>query len=266
MAQLRNLRNMLEAQPANFDKVLANISDPDAVRRSRQLPFRFWSAFKSLSGIASSKTFDALEDALEASVNNYPRLTGRTVIAVDTSGSMRSRLSSNGSTMYCEVAALLGACAANLSDDFWVYTFEDDAQRVDLSRRGGILSQMEKLQGWGGCTNMKSVFDAMEDDDIDCDRIIILSDNEVNRDSVGIWANHQTGKKCIQSCADQYRKKVGHDVWVHAADMAGYGTCQFIGPKTNFIAGWSEKILNLIPMAEKGAGSMIEEIEKVSFD
>lgn len=271
MAMLRNLRNIVAAAPSNLDKVVAKIADGDAVRRSRQLPFRFWSAYKAVQGVASSKVLDALEDAIDASVANYPRLGGRTVIAVDTSGSMRRGLSSNGSVTYADVAALLGLCAARLSDDCWVFTFDDDARRVPVSARAGILSQMPKLQGHGGATNMRSVFDRIVAEGIDCDRVIILSDNEVNRDYSGwySWAPGQaplSGRKCVQSCADAYRRHVGHDVWVHAADMAGYGTCQFDGAKTDIIGGWSEKILNLIPMAEAGVSSLIDDIMSVRLD
>ncbi|GAJ20057.1 unnamed protein product, partial [marine sediment metagenome] len=45
MAQLRNLRNMVEADPNNLNMVLADLSYEKNVLRSRQLPFRFFSAY-----------------------------------------------------------------------------------------------------------------------------------------------------------------------------------------------------------------------------
>ena len=81
MAMLRNLRNILQAKPANIGKVYRLISDPAAVKRSRQLPFRFLSAYKSVQGVADSQALEALEKAVLCSVENMPRLPGTTVIA-----------------------------------------------------------------------------------------------------------------------------------------------------------------------------------------
>ena len=262
MAALRNLRNMIAANPDNFDEILERLANKEAVAKSRQLPFRFYSAYRSVEDIASSKVLDALEDAIDASLENCPRFSGRTVIAVDSSGSMNQRLSRKSSLSCADVAALLGACAAKLSDEAWVYTFASDARKRPFTSRGGILAQMNNLRGNGGCTNMGAVFDVIDAENIDCDRIIILSDNEVNYDLM--WS-FRGETKTIQTKADAYRRKVGHDVWVHAADMAGYGTSQFIGKDTNIIAGWSEKIFNLIPMAESGANGLVDEVERITI-
>jgi hypothetical protein len=48
--------------------------------------------------------------------------------------------------------------------------------------------------------------------------------------------------------------------------LAGYGTQQFFGGKTNIIAGWSEKILDFILLAEEGTGSLIKRIERYDID
>lgn len=45
----------------------------------------------------------------------------------------------------------------------------------------------------------------------------------------------------------------------------GYGTQQFHGPKTNIIAGWSEKIFDFILLAEQGEGSLEKRIEEYSW-
>lgn len=71
-----------------------------------------------------------------------------------------------------------------------------------------------------------------------------------------IWYN-----KKIQSLADEDRKSSGNDIWVHAVDLQGYGTQQFAGHKTNIIAGWSEKVLNFINLAEQGEGSLEKTIK-----
>ena len=83
------------------------------------------------------------------------------------------------------------------------------------------------------------------------DRIIVLSDNEVNCGR----------QKPIQSLADEYRRAVNPDCWVHGIDLQGYGTQQFTGGRTNIMAGWSEKILEFIMLAENGMDTLVKRIE-----
>ena len=64
----------------------------------------------------------------------------------------------------------------------------------------------------------------------------------------------------MQVLADEYRRQSGNDIWAHAIDLQGYGTQQFRGAKTNIIAGWSEKVLNFILLAEQGEGSLEQTI------
>ena len=267
MALLRNLRNMLEVRPRNFELALSRLTDSQAVANSKQLPFRFWSAYRSVEHMASGKVLAALRGAMDLSVRNYPRLGGRTVVAVDVSGSMGCRLSGNSSVSYADVAALLGSCVVRLSDDCWLYTFADDAKRVPVVAGASVLETMVKLRGCGGCTNMAAVFDAMERDGVDCDRVVVFSDNEVNVDySNSSWCSPtECGKKALQSRMAAYRNRVGHRVWMHAVDLAGYGTTQFDGADTTFSAGWSEKLLNFMALAEDGAGSLEAAVEAVEL-
>lgn len=246
MALLRNLRNIIMAAPSNLDVVLNKIKDPEAVKRSRQLPFRFLSAYRSIEGIAGTKVLDALEDAVDISTENITKLPGRTVIAIDNSGSMRSRVSNKSSVEYADIAYMLGFIANKICEDAIVYTFNYNAKKLDVSSRTGILYASVHASNPGGCTNMSAPFVDITSKKIDCDRVIILSDNEVN------WG----GKHTIQAYADQYRKEMNKNIWVHAIDLAGYGTQQFIGDHTNIIAGWSEKVLDFIRIAEEGVGTL----------
>ena len=96
----------------------------------------------------------------------------------------------------------------------------------------------------------------------DADRVVVLSDNEVNGRS---WMTYDYGYKAIQSKLDQYRTHVGHDVWCHAIDLQGYGTQQFIGAKVNIMGGWSEQVLRFVAQAEQGLGGLVDEIEAIEL-
>ena len=251
MALLRNLRNIIKANPSNIQQVYDIIQDSERVRKSKQLPFRFYSAYKAVSDIAGSKVFDILENALESSVENMPRLPGTTVIAVDISGSMSSPVSSNSEVKCYEIAMLLGLLANKICDNSIFYTFNNSINKEMVSSKCSILEKVSATNCNDG-TNMSLPFQKMIADKINADRIIVLSDNMNNYNS---W-----GGKPTQYCADEYRKITGNNIWVHGVDLQGYGTQQFHGAKTNIIAGWSEKVLDFILLAEQGEDTLIKRI------
>lgn len=247
MALLRNLRNIIRANPSNIQTVYDIIQDPERVKKSKQLPFRFYSAYKAVADIAGSKTFDVLENALESSVDNMPKLPGTTVIAVDVSGSMSSPVSEKSEVKCYEIAMLLGLLANRICDNSIFYTFNNSINKEMVSSKCSILEKVSATNCNGG-TYMYLPFEKMINDKVNADRIIVLSDNMNNNSS---WNSKPT-----QRYADEYRKITGNDIWVHGIDLQGYGTQQFHGAKTNIIAGWSEKVLDFISLAEKGEGTL----------
>ena len=97
-------------------------------------------------------------------------------------------------------------------------------------------------------------FRAMIENHIVADRIIIISDNMCNY-----------GLRTTQSIANKYREAVNPNLWIQAIDLQGYGTQQFTGPRTNVIAGWSEKVFDFILLAEQGEGSLEKTIAEYKW-
>lgn len=252
MALLRNLNNIIKANPSNIEKVYQTIENPERVRKSKQLPFRFLSAYKAVAGVAGSRVFDALEDAVDASIENLPKLPGTTVIAVDTSGSMASKVSSKSEVSCVEIGMMIGMIANKMCENSIFYTFDTSIKKHAASARTGILYAVTHDACAVGGTDMFLPFKAMIQNGVKADRIIVVSDNQCNCG----WYCART----VQSIADEYRRVSRNDIWVHAIDLQGYGTQQFCGAKTNIIAGWSEKVLQFIPLAENGTGALQDAI------
>lgn len=258
MALLRNLRNIINANPKNIAKVYDRLCDPIVVRKSRQLPFRFLSAYKSITGIGSSMAFDALETAVRSSCENIPKLKGLTVIAIDVSGSMTTSVSGKSDVSCVQIGAMLGLIANRICEDSIVYTFSDGLKKIPVGRNTSILENAIRLRTEGG-TNMTLPFMEIMRNKIKPDRVIVLSDNECNRGTS--WYTRKT----VGQLAQEARAYVGKDFWVHAIDLAGYGTQQFTGQKTNILSGWSEKMLDLIRYAEIGEETLAKRIEKYDW-
>ena len=261
MALLRNLRNIVKSG-ADMEPVLERLQDREAVLNSRQLPFRFYSAYATLSldGFASTSIMRAIDRALTISCMNVEHLPGKTAVLIDVSGSMSSRVSGKSIVSCADVAGILGAMASHISDDALVIAFNNRAEVIPMTGLT-VLADKKMLPMPGGGTDMAAGFEKLMMTGFDADRVIVLSDNEVN--GGGWWS--RDNKKVIQHNLDEYRKRVGHDVWCHAIDMQGYGTQQFIGEHVNIIAGWSEQVLRFVSLAEQGFGGIVNEIDAMTL-
>lgn len=267
MALLRNLRNIITAQPDNLGVVLDTIADPERVRKSKQLPFRFFSAYKAVMNLsnASSKVLDALESAIRVSAENIQKWKGKTAICIDVSGSMCSRLSSMSDITCGNVAAVLGLLATQFCEDAILYTFDVRLKHISVSKYDLILRRANSREFTSGCgTCMYLPMQELLKNNIHVDRIVYLSDNMCNSEIAFLGEKTSWDKKPVMSLVREYRQKVNPDVWVHAIDIQGYGTQQFNpkDSKVNIIAGWSDKVLDFIQLAEQGNGSIVKVIEE----
>jgi len=259
MAALRNMRNIINADPSNIGKVYDMLSDEEKVLKSKQLPFRFYSAYKTLQdeGAGTSKVYDALEKAIKASTKNITKLPGKTFISADVSSSMTSYCISQKSTTTCaEIAVLLMALTNYICEETITTTFDLALRSCQLSTQNGILANAKSIRVNGGGTDITLPFRYLLSNSIRVDRIIILSDNEINA---------KYDHTC-QRYVDEYRRTVNPDVWVHAIDLQGYGTQQFKGKNINLIAGWSEKVLEFMHTAECGIETLMQKIENYCFE
>ena len=271
MALLRNLRNIVKSG-ADVTPALKVIADPDRVRKSRQLPFRFYSAYLMLEQeqLMTPEIHRALETALTTSVENIETIPGRSLIAVDVSGSMTSTISKRSTVKCSDIAGLLGAMASRICEDAVVCYFDNantwsclpGGKGYLVERYGKYDSILEICRSHrfdGGGTEMSLPMQyALEHDRTawlkPFDRVIYFSDNICNSDRYGL--------KTVQSYVDRYRVKYKSGFWVHGVDLQGYGTQQFIGKNFNLIAGWSDTVLSFINLAERGIGSLVKTIEE----
>lgn len=257
MAMLRNLRNIINARPDNIEKIYTTLSDENRVLKSKQLPFRYYTAYKNLKKQPNitSKPYSALEKAMKISTKNIDELKGLTLIAADVSGSMNSNLSDRSDTTCAEIAVLFMAMANHICDEAITVSFDYKLHHNPMSNEGGIITNAESVKVTGGGTDIALPIKYLIEEKIYVDRIIIISDNEINCGYENI----------CQKLVDVYRKEINPNVWVHAIDLLGYGTQQFKGDRVNIISGWNEKVLEFINKAELGVSTITEEIEEYYF-
>jgi hypothetical protein len=241
MALLRNLNNLLKHKVSEetIDKVVAKLTDREEVKRSKQLPFRFTTAYENVSG--NRKLSNAISDAMDAAVDNCPEFTGRTLIAIDSSGSM------GGNAI--EKASIFGATLFKRHPNADLIMYDTSIKELNLTDRMSViaLSTLLKNNLMGGGTNTSLVFEYATKKGV-YDRIIVVSDNESWQDS-NSWQS-TTG---TQAAYNEYKKTTA-DPFVFLMDVQGYGTKDVNSEKVSYIAGWSDRILDFMSMKEKDGG------------
>ena len=253
MALLRNLRAIVRT----FDAQLLQLAerklvDADAIRSSRVFPFRIAVALDLLRPIAPPGIARALEAAVELSFANVPQMSRRTLIAVDCSGSM-----TGGGRVPPLDRAILLAAAFVKRNDCDVMLFSDDAWYVQVDRAASLDAARQRI--WAAVrpsgTRFTAIFDKATKP---YDRVIILSDMQA-------WLPDWCGSTTPTPALERYRRRTGCDPKVFCLDLAGYGTAQFPARRVCQLAGFSDKVFDLMAALESDLDALIETIEAVEL-
>jgi hypothetical protein len=257
MALLRNLRNIAEQAPEHAHLAAEQLVDEKKLRKSLVLPFRFISAADELKGISGKPAkllLSAIGDALDMSVKNIPRFDGETVVMIDKSGSMR------GDTI--KRAALFAAMfvKANQSD---VILWDNSAEYVNLNPRDSVTSIAQNIigsiQSMGG-TDISAPF---REANQRYDRILILTDEQSwGRSSYGYGYG---GMVSGPSALEAYRKRYNADPMLYNWDLQGYGSLQFPEQMVATLAGWSDKMFDIMKLVETDKQALVNTIKAIEI-
>ena len=287
MAGMRNLSNLMRngAHQA-LDRVLRMFHDPEHVRRSKQLPFRFFTAYQA---VETGQRFDhkskvmvrdnqilnhprraevlaALLKALELSMVNLPRLPGKSFITSDNSGSMEATLSEKSSVRRCDTANLLASMTHTLCEQSVCSVFGEYHKVVPIVREDSIITNMMRLKSTDvdHSTNAWLTVKYLRENGIRVDRIILFSDMQCyhsNQDVDPRWYESVRNQSLAEELR-RYRSSVNPGVYMYSVDLAGYGTAQFPQdePRVALLSGWSEKLLEFIPQFEADGIQAVDRI------
>lgn len=241
MALLRNLRNFDEAGVSDevAQQVIAKLTDPRQVARSRQLPLRFLSAYRNAPSVRWSYP---LEQALQLSLSNIPQLIGKTLILVDTSGSMHSRLSAKSDLLRWDAATMFGLAMAQRCDAATVVSFSNTTKEFIARKGESLLPQILRWQQagffMGGGTN--TIGALAEYQNQAWDRIVILTDEQVGQ-FAGYWGRpHESVDTIVAPTTPLY-------TWNLAGYQAGHTSSK---PNRHTFGGLSDAAFSMVPLME----------------
>ena len=265
MAILRNIRNMMgDSSVTNEDMTLlcSMLKDRLAVKHSKQLPFRFLSAYNVVYEIESQYTnqvLDAIEIAASRSIDNIPYMKGLSLLAADVSGSMANRPISEKSTIYpYDIGLMLESQATRFCNSSITGLFGDIWKQIPMSKQSGILSNVKSMVSRcnevGFSTNGYKIIEYLIDNDIHVDRILIFTDCQM-------WGGYSD--KEFAPMFIKYQRD-NPNVKLYLFDLGGYGSISVPHNTNNvcLIGGWSDRIFDFIQAFENGS-SVFETIEAV---
>lgn len=255
-ALLRNLRNIIETAPEVLPDAYAMLTNVKLIKNSKVLPFRYYSAYKEISklgGQVAREAMSQLDTAIGISCDNVPALPGNTVIFLDVSGSMDQPTSDKSDMRVNEIAAVFSAALAKkLNCD--IILFDDIAREMSYDPKDSFMSLVQKFRFSGGGTNFHAPFSLITNNKRKYDRIIILSDMQA-------WVGYRTSVRQY----NQYSATLGVKPTVISWDLKGYGTLQFPESNIFLLAGWSEKLLEVLSRLEQDKNALIKDIEAVEI-
>ena len=286
MAILRNLRNILETNdPELVDLACKALYNKTLVQNSRQLPFRFLSAYKEVSKLKSDarkgtinfeygktsndlvqKTLDAIEIACLHATENIPLLEGQTVILTDNSGSMygdssrKSAVSAYSSRKTSDIANLFSLLYWYRAENTYVGVFGDNLQGPKLDRNKGVFENFKIIDdvgrsiGGGTEQGIYTAFRGMIREDVRPNRIVIFSDCQIGRASWFGLSSCYRGRDKNETFAELLKRFQDHSphTQIFCVNLRGYGNTVFNGNVVE-VAGWSDKIFELLKNNYKAA-------------
>ncbi|MDR2919004.1 MAG: TROVE domain-containing protein [Tannerella sp.] len=260
MALIRNLRNILEARVSQqcIAKGCNTLANPEAVRRSKQLPFRFLAAYREISKVKSAyagRMLDALEEAVTVSARSITGFDENTkvLIACDVSGSMQRPLSPKSKILCYDIGLMMAMILKSRCKNAITGIFGDKWKVINVPSKS-ILSNVDTLYHYanevGYSTNGYLVIEDLIRRKELVDKIMFFTDCQ-------LW-NSRNDKKIVDLW-NTY-KKISPDSKLYLFDLAGYGNTPLDTNREDvyLIAGWSDKIFDIIAAIDNGSNALGE--------
>ena len=272
LAALRNIRNMMKNPRQEMIEAWCKlITDPAKVRQALILPIHFDLAYDVVDNEFgqskyANKVRQALQDGYIAALPNLAAaFPGKTLIVVDNSGSMGGFPVSDGKTAvhyyggYSKRTQTAGYKAGLIAATFAAATggdiiqFGGSAHWFPYDRNENVFSLAKKVctasDGW---TNPHTAFELITRERKAYDRIIFISDNEVNG-------------KVTSAAYKEYVRRVC-DPYVYGIDLCSYGTTPLKRDgKVQYFFGYGPSMYESIASSEFNPAEHIEKIRAIEI-
>jgi 60 kDa SS-A/Ro ribonucleoprotein len=275
MATLRNLRNFIQddISMGHIQNVAKFLATEHMVANSKQMPFRFYTAWRELSqlgvdfkisGAKVTALMKAVEEAGIISLKNLTLLNEDDVVMsiVDVSGSMGAGISSQSSLRCAEVALFYGSMMNHLNANCRLGYFGqrigfEENLRVNPFENSKNHSALSSK--YGHSTNAHLIFDALLKADHKVDKVFVWTDCQ-------FWTGNGFGSNAsFMHSWNAYSKKFPGTKLV-LLDLVGRGSSAPIQLKGNtaYISGFSQDTFKMLDNMTNTT-AILQEIEAIEL-
>ena len=264
MALLRNLRNILQAGSLGADvslprmmDVANRLSNAEQVAKSKQLPFRYLSAYREIEQVNSVHTtmlLNALEAAVKCSAANIEGFdeNTRVLLASDVSGSMRHPVSTRSTVENYDIGILLSMLLRSHCKQVVSGIFGDDWRVVNMPNDNILTAtrRMQKLSNTVGfSTNGYKVINWLIRNKMVIDKIMMFTDMQM-------W-DSSNGNQRIETAWKKY-KIIAPQAKLYLFDLTGYDQLpmRLAEPDVYLIAGWSDRVFDVLSAIDNGEDAL----------
>jgi 60 kDa SS-A/Ro ribonucleoprotein len=258
--------------PEMVQLVADRLRDAEEVVSARAFPYQLFMAYKAASGVPH-EVQEALQDAMDLSLNNVPEIQGNVFICVDVSGSMGCGVTGfrRGATtqVRCvDQAALFASALLRKNPQATVLPFDTSVHQCRLNPRDTVITNCEKLSRYGGGgTNCSLPLALLNQRRAKVDAVIFISDYESWVDSgYHYYGRYGNGTGMLE----EWQKLQAHNP---KASLV----CMDLTPRPNAqvterpgilqVGGFGDAVFDVVASfvehGHKGADHWVSEIDKV---
>ena len=205
----------------------------------------------------------SLEAAASHTAENIPGFeeNTRVLLACDVSGSMCSPVSKNSSVMCYHIGLLFSMLMKQRCKNVVTGMFGDVWKTFDMPSDSILQNTVDMLSHKGEVgysTNGHKVIEWLIKEHREMDKVMLFTDC-ILWSSEGSSHNDPLAKNW-----DRYKREVAPHARLYIFDLAGYGQSPISMKRDDvfFIAGWSDKVFDILAAVERGK-SAIDEIRRI---
>ena len=206
---------------------------------------------------------NSLEAAVCHTAENIPGFdeNTRVLLASDTSGSMLSPVSKNSSVMNYHIGLLLSMLMRHRCKNVVTGMFGDIWKAIDMSSENILQSTVDMISRSGEvgyATNGYKVIEWLIKEHREMDKVMLFTDCQ-------LWnSEFRFHDARLAEYWDRYKREVAPHARLYIFDLAGYGQSPISMKRDDVfcIAGWSDKVFDILAAVERGK-SAIDEIRRI---
>ncbi len=272
-------RHKVFEDPAMVTLVADRLKNPELVHRARVFPYQLFMAFHATRDVPHDVS-EALQDALDASLDNVPAIDGQVYVFPDVSGSMSSPVTGGrkGATTKVTnrmVAGLVASALLRTNPKTVIIPFDGTAHEVRFNPRDSVMTNAEILGKWqGGSTNLSAPLNLLNAKGLTGDLIVYVSDNQSwvdSNDSYGgafYGRSASSGPTGTMQAWEHFKRKSPNAKMV-CIDISPHTSTQAKERDDIFnVGGFSDSVFNFLGAVAKGQASKgfwVDQIKQVEL-